>query len=274
MTGSAVRKSLAKIAVFDSGVGGLSIYQEMQRLLPPAHGIYCSDNAFFPYGTKADDVVTQRVVAVAKAMVAKYQPDIYVVACNTASTVALEALRRAIAIPVVGVVPAIKPAASSSKSKIIGLLATPATVRRPYTDQLIKQFASGVRVERVGSARLVAIAEESLRGALIDEREILREIKPLFVRDGDLQTDTIVLGCTHFPLLAKSFAKVAPWPVCWLDSGAAVAAHIKSLLPDYDPSGEAPDGAAVFTQADAAHAMLAEVLRSMHLARIEIMSVG
>ncbi len=271
-----VNSTVPRIVVFDSGVGGLSIYEEMRLLLGPAEYIYCSDNAYFPYGIKSDDVVTQRVIDVARALEEKFHPDVYVVACNTASTVALEPLRQSITASVVGVVPAIKPAAASSVSGIIGLLATPATIKRPYTDELINNFAPNTRVVKVGSAKLVGLAEDFLRGLPIDQAAVAAEIKPLFVKDADDKhgTDTVVLGCTHFPLLVDFLIKASPWPVRWLDSGPAVAARVKSLLPALGERGVlAPTGVAVFTRKDNTQRALLSVLERLNLTASQILIV-
>lgn len=276
MTGSTEAKSSTpRMVIFDSGVGGLSIYEEMRLLLAPAEYIYCSDNAFFPYGLKTEAVVTERVVAIGEALIEKFKPDLYVVACNTASVVALEHLRQKVSIPVVGVVPAIKPAAATSASKVIGLLATPVTVKRPYTDDLIQKFAADTEVIKVGSSRLVSIAEDFLRGLPVDTKAIAAEIKPLFVGEGERKTDTVVLGCTHFPLLVDFFAKLAPWPVRWLDSGPAIASRVKTLLPQLaGPRGECPAGTAVFTKADATQKALLPVLTRLNLRTHTVISVG
>jgi len=220
------------ILVIDSGVGALSICDELTRVLPQCRIVYVSDNAYFPYGTKPDQLVKDRVPTVVRSCLQNHPCDVVVVACNTMSTIALEELRAAVTIPVVGVVPAIKPAAQASKSKCIALLATPATVRRPYTLQLVKNFAEDCHVIMQGSTPLVEIAEAKLRGLEIDLEAVRREVAPIFA-DADargMKVDQIVLGCTHFPLLKAELNMVVPYAVTWVDSAGAVAQRTKAVM--------------------------------------------
>jgi glutamate racemase len=221
------------ILVFDSGVGALSIIHEIQLRLPQASITYASDNGFFPYGTKAEDALVERVHQVIAALIAHSQPDIIVVACNTASTVALPRIRRHFPQPIVGVVPAIKPAAAISHSKVIGLLATPATVARPYTHQLIQEFASNCRIITVGSSELVQLAEKKLRGEAVDLQQINPILAPFHQSDArDL--DTIVLACTHFPLLKTELRSCLPHIQHWVDSGDAIARRVAFLIQEHN----------------------------------------
>ena len=216
--------------VFDSGVGGLSVCQSIFAACPDVRIVYVADNAAFPYGTKSDEYLRMRIVKVLSEQYITHSPDILVIACNTASTLVLPDLRASLSIPVVGVVPAIKPAALASKTGVIGLLATSATVQRSYTDQLISEFAPQCNVVRVGSRRLVEIAEEYLRGLPVNERE-LREITSSFFEGGlSAPVDRIVLGCTHFPLLRAQLEAISPKGVEWIDSGDAVALRVRGLL--------------------------------------------
>lgn len=214
------------ILVFDSGVGGLSVATEIRRLLPALPQYYLMDSAAFPYGNKDDASLIARVLDVCCQAVAKHRPRLLVVACNTASTLALPALREALDIPVVGVVPALKVAASACPEGEIGLLATAATINRSYTDDLIRDFAAGCRVRRLGSAELVQWAEDWLAYG--------REPEGLFDHLNGWLTqpypvNQVVLGCTHFPLLREMLEKL--WPqVTWVDSGAAVARRVAQLL--------------------------------------------
>ncbi|NQD36980.1 glutamate racemase [Permianibacter sp. IMCC34836] len=221
--------ALAPVLVFDSGVGGLSIFADIAAALPSLPLVFACDNAFFPYGTKAEDELVERVDAVLHALIDRIQPRLIVIACNTASTVALPRLRSRFALPIVGVVPAIKPAAKLSRNRVIGLLATPATVQRPYTDQLIREFASDCTVIKVGSRELVQLAEAKLRGTHISV-EALQPILAPFFADPDRSADTIVLGCTHFPLLRQELAAAARQPVQWVDSGEAIARRVETLI--------------------------------------------
>lgn len=236
-------KAIPKIAVFDSGVGGLSVYSAIQSQLPFARYIYCSDTANFPYGRKADCEVISAVLEMADKITRKFHPDLLVVACNTASTVALDSLRSRFSIPIVGVVPALKPAALLSQTKIIGLLATPATIERAYTQNLIREFCQGLKVVKLGSSRLVELAEEKLSGKAISQSDIATEISPLFKT---LVPDIIVLGCTHFPLLLDELKACAP-QVGWLDSGAAIANRVVQLVGEQNSHAVSPLNTAVFS---------------------------
>ncbi|MFP5414522.1 MAG: glutamate racemase [Gammaproteobacteria bacterium] len=216
-----------KVLVFDSGVGGLSVLAAVCARAPGCDFVFACDNAAFPYGTKGEAELVERVDKVLHQLVRREQPDILVVACNTASTVALPRLRERIPTPVVGVVPAIKPAAALSATKVIGLLGTPGTVSRPYTRQLIADFAADCEVVCLGSSRLVDIAEQALRGTAPDSDELRTIVAPLFANPA---LDTLVLACTHFPLLAEALALAAPRPVHWVDSGDAIARRVLTLL--------------------------------------------
>lgn len=220
---------MARLTVFDSGLGGLSILRALRLALP--QGIswrYCADSAVFPYGRLSPEALESRVRAVMTALIAETAPDVLVIACNTASTGALAAVRADHPdLAIVGVVPAVKPAAALSASGVIGLLATPGTVASPYTDRLIAEHGNGGTVLRHGAAGLVRLAEESLRGHTPDPAALAAEIAPLFV---DPKMDAVVLGCTHFPLVAAELQAVAPWPVTWIDSGEAVARQTVRVL--------------------------------------------
>jgi glutamate racemase len=221
---------MKRALVFDSGVGGLSVLDAIVGAGAPLSIDYAADNAWLPYGEKSDDALRARVPALIGALVRAWEPDAVVIACNTASTIALDAVRAQVRIPVVGVVPPIKPAAALTKSGVIGVLATPATVTRPYTDDLIARFAADKRVVRFGSTALVAAAESKLSGADVDTRAIEEAIAGLFEAPGGEAIDVVALACTHFPLLARELAAAAPRPVAWLDSGAAVAARLMDVL--------------------------------------------
>lgn len=221
----------APILVFDSGVGGLSIVQALRERMPDLPLVYACDNAAFPYGLKSDTWLQQRVPQVIQALIDQLQPCLLVVACNTASTVVLPELRRQLSIPVVGVVPAIKPAALLTRTGQIGLLATPGTVSRPYTRQLIEEFAADCEVVSVGSSQLVQLAETFMAGGSVDDAALLAILEPLLAQP---RLDTLVLGCTHFPLLQPQLAQVATaagaghWQ--WVDSGAAITRRVLQLL--------------------------------------------
>ena len=226
--------------LFDSGVGGLSISAAIRSRLPDLAQTYLADDAFRPYGDKSEASLNIRIPSLLAPLCEVVQPDLVVIACNTASTTALPAIREALDIPVVGVVPAIKPAASGSALKRIGVLGTPGTVRRRYVDDLIERYAKDCEVRLQGSVTLVEQAERMLRGETVDESVIREAIMPLF--DGD-PIDAVVLACTHFPLLIEALKAQAPYPVSWIDSGAAVARRVESLLSKMPPKAERLDHA-------------------------------
>jgi glutamate racemase len=166
------------VLVFDSGVGGLSVYDEIRHLLPDLHYIYAFDNVAFPYGEKSEDFIVERVVEIVTAVQKRYPLALAVIACNTASTVSLPALREKFQFPVVGVVPAIKPAARLTANGIVGLLATRGTVKRPYTRELIDRFANECQIAMLGSAELVEMAEAKLHGQAVSLDELRRILRP------------------------------------------------------------------------------------------------
>ncbi|WP_336749803.1 glutamate racemase [Pantoea vagans] len=216
------------VLVFDSGVGGLSVYDEVRQLLPDLHYLYAFDNAGFPYGEKSETFIVERVVAIVEAITQRYPLSLVIIACNTASTVSLPALRERFAFPVVGVVPAIKPAARLTRNGVVGLLATRATVRRPYTHELVSQFAGSCNIEMLGSAELVELAEAKLHGEEVALDEVRRIVQP-WLRMAE-PPDTVVLGCTHFPLLREELQQVLPEGTRLIDSGAAIARRTVWLL--------------------------------------------
>jgi len=218
------------IVIFDSGVGGLSIYQEVARQCPQHNYVFVSDNQAFPYGTKSEAQLIERINAVVQGIDNHFAPDLLVIACNTASTIMLPLLREQYAYPIVGVVPAIKPAGEQSQSRCIGLLATRATIERSYTDNLIREFAADCAVLKVGSNALVKIAERKLQGESPDLGEIERILEPFWMTKN---LDVLVLACTHFPLLNKeieSIFKLKNHSLDLIDSGAAIAQRVSSLL--------------------------------------------
>lgn len=219
------------ILAADSGLGGLTIVAEIRKTLPQARLAYLCDNAFFPYGTRPDADLLAHFLGVMNQAIDRVHPDLIVTACNTISTICLPQLRAATSIPVVGVVPAVKPAAQQSRRKIIGVLATPATINRPYTDDLIQRYAADCAVLKIGSAELVEMAEAKLLGQAVDRDRLGRILAPFFDRPGDTRPDVIVLACTHFPLLQAELRAVGPADVAWIDSGAAVARRVVEVLP-------------------------------------------
>jgi glutamate racemase len=230
------------VVVFDSGLGGLTVYREAVKLRPDARYIYCADDACFPYSDQDEATLTARVLEVMDGIIARFRPNLVVVACNTASTVVLPQLRAQFQVPFVGTVPAIKPACAMSHTRLVSILGTEATVKREYTQALIRDFAGDCDVTLVGSGTLAGIAEASLRGEPVDEGAIAREIAPCFVVTGARRTDVVVLACTHYPLLLERLQRLAPWPVEWLDPAPAIARRVDDLLgpPQGSPAEEAP----------------------------------
>ncbi len=220
----------ATILVFDSGLGGLTVFREIVAARPDAAYVYVADDAGFPYGNMPEEALITRIVHVIGKAIAEHAPDLVVVACNTASTLALTELRARFKVPFVGTVPAIKPACAQSVSKRIAVLGTLATVGREYTRALIREFAAGCDVELVGSSHLAAFAEAELAGRPVDNAAIKTEIAGCFVEAGARRTDTVVLACTHYPLLTERFKTVAPWPVDWLDPAPAIARRVADLI--------------------------------------------
>jgi len=223
-----------RVLIFDSGVGGLSVAACVHEKLPHASIVYLADNAAFPYGEQPESVVIERCCALIAGALEHYPCDAIVVACNTASTVALPHLRAITGVPVVGVVPGLKPAAAKTLNRRIGLLATPATVRRPYIDQLIREFAADCQVERVGHPGLVQWAENLVRGVPVPQDELDSAVSGLF----DAGVDTVVLGCTHYPLLLESLKRSLPGVAFWVDSGEAIARRVAWLLAQAGPFEE------------------------------------
>ena len=227
------------ILLFDSGLGGLTVFQEVRAARPDANFIYVADDAGFPYGNLDEDRLIERVVDVAGRAISDSSPDLVVVACNTASTLALGELRAHFRVPFVGTVPAIKPACAQSTTKRVTVLGTQATVAREYTHALIREFGFGCDVHLVGSTRLAACAEAELAGAPVADAAIAGEIARCFIDKDGRRTDTIVLACTHYPLLLERFRANARWPVTWLDPAPAIARRVVDLMRTR-PNGELP----------------------------------
>ncbi len=258
------------ILVFDSGVGGLSILGHIRKLLPRAPIVYAADNGGHPYGTKSEAEIAARVPALLGRLVERYRPRIIVIACNTAATIALAHVRAALDLPVVGTVPAIKPAALASKTRAIGVLGTKATVRQPYVDKLVEEFGDDCIVIRHGSAELVGMAEAKLRGTPPDPDAMAAVMDMLFSQEGGDQVDQLVLACTHFPLLAEEIAAASPAGVTLVDSGEGIARRTAHLTQDQDWP-QAPTGRAVFTRADNTVDLLRPALAQYGLTEIDIL---
>ncbi|MBC8948458.1 MULTISPECIES: glutamate racemase [Xenorhabdus] len=271
-TTSDVNKTIRPtILVFDSGVGGLSVYQEIRQLLPDLHYIYAFDNEAFPYGEKTAEVIVERVVQIVDAIQKKHPLAVVVIACNTASTVSLPALRGRFSFPVVGVVPAIKPAAKLTCNRVVGLLATRATVNRDYTKELIARFATDCQMYAIGSAELVELAERKLHGKDVPLKELEKILKP-WLRMKE-PPDTVILGCTHFPLIAEEIAQVLPDGTRLIDSGAAIARRTAWLIKNReDLFSTTADNLAYCTKIEPSNEDLRPVLHELGFLTLEKLS--
>ncbi len=244
------------ILVFDSGLGGLTVYREIAAARPDADFHYVADDAAFPYGGLAEPALIARVVDLMGELIAAHRPDLVVIACNTASTIALPQLRRKFSVPFVGTVPAIKPACVAWVTRRVSVLGTEATVKREYTRALIRDYALDCEVTLVGSTKLAAYAEAEVAGAPAGDAALRAEIAPCF-RDNGRRTDTVVLACTHYPLLIERLRRLAPWPVNFLDPAPAIARRVTDLLGAAPAATEAGTARATFTSGRPPHAVLA-----------------
>jgi glutamate racemase len=246
---AAMPSPVPTILVFDSGLGGLTVFSEVLKARPDARFVYAADDAGFPYGRLSEPVLAARVLAVMERLIGLHDPQLVVVACNTASTLVLPHLRERFSTPFVGTVPAIKPAAAATRTGYVTVLATPATVARDYTRDLIETYAGGCKVNLVGSTKLAGIAEAELSGAPVSDEELLAELEPCFVADGGGRTDVVALSCTHYPLLLPRLERLAPWPVTWIDPAPAIARRVTQLIGPPVPGHEADENEtlAVFT---------------------------
>jgi glutamate racemase len=245
------------IVVLDSGLGGLTVLREVVKARPDAHYIYVADDVFFPYGHHGEEQIIARVVPMIGELIAAHTPDLVVIACNTMSVSVMAPLRAAYSVPFVGTVPAIKPACAASKTRRVSVLGTKATVKREYTQALIRDHAQDCEVTLVGSAELASLAEAALSGVEVADREIFAELAPCFVGDSEdrsARTDAIVLACTHYPLLMDRLVRLAPWPVDWIDPAPAIARRVADLL---GPAGSDVDhaGAEMIFTSGRSHAL-------------------
>jgi glutamate racemase len=239
------------LLIFDSGIGGLSVLAPIRALLPAAPIVYAADSAGYPYGTRSSAEIEARVPALLGRLAERVDPELIVIACNTASTIALDAVRAALDLPIVGTVPAIKPAAERSRTRAIGVLGTEATVRQPYVDRLAAEFAADCLVLRHGSADLVELAEAKLRGEAGDPAAYRRILEGLLGQPGGERIDTIVLACTHFPLVEAELAAAAPHPIAFVDGKEGIARRTAWLLRGKAWPDDPQEGLALFTGRDA-----------------------
>ncbi len=247
-----------KILFFDSGMGGLSVFTEVRKLNPDCAYYYLFDHEVFPYGEKSEAFLVARVTTLLNKVSACLAPDLIVIACNTASTVVLDQIRPSFPIPIVGVVPAIKPAGELSRKRKIALLATPGTVQRAYTQRLIANFAADCEVLRIGTVALVHLAENCLLSEVssyqhshqgssweehtvatigsglqlnvAQEQELRQILAPVTSLPSAQQPDVLILGCTHFPLLKDHIAEIVGPQIALVDSGAAIGRRVHTVL--------------------------------------------
>ncbi|MCZ7864801.1 glutamate racemase [Agrobacterium salinitolerans] len=248
-TSEAAADVMKPVLVFDSGIGGLTVLREARVLMPERGFIYVADDAGFPYGGWEEEALKARILSLFETLLQDYSPEVCIIACNTAFTLAGADLRaRFPDMTFVGTVPAIKPAAERTRSGLVSVLATPGTVKRAYTRDLIQSFATQCHVRLVGSENLARMAESWIRGEPVSDEAVLAEIEPCFIASDGKRTDIVVLACTHYPFMANVFRRLAPWPVDWLDPAEAIARRARHLVP-LPQDAEHPDGFdfAVFT---------------------------
>lgn len=256
---------MPRLLVFDSGVGGLSVAGEIRRQMPGAEIVYVADDNGFPYGNRKEGELGDHVVGLVGSLIEDHAPDAVVIACNTASTLVLPSLRARHAIPFVGTVPAIKPAAAQTKSGLVSVLATVGTMQRDYTRDLIQSFARSCDVRLIGSDRLAPLAEAFMCGMAIDEAAVEAEIGPAFVENDGRRTDTVVLACTHYPFLGEHLRRLAPWPVSWIDPAPAIARRVVSVVGDGGCRGGVPSGRTILTSGRSPPPALSPLLENLSL---------
>ena len=229
---TAAANELKPILMFDSGIGGLTVLREARVLMPERGFIYIADDAGFPYGGWEEQALKARIVDLFAKLLVQYDPEVCIIACNTAFTLVGADLRAAFPqMTFVGTVPAIKPAAERTRSGLVSVLATPGTVKRAYTRDLIQSFATQCHVRLVGSENLARLAEAYIRGDAVADEAVMTEIEQCFVDMDGRKTDIVVLACTHYPFMANIFRRLAPWPVDWIDPAEAIARRARSLVP-------------------------------------------
>lgn len=231
----------APVLLFDSGVGGLTVLEEVRKVLPQAPIVYAADSAGLPYGTKTEAQIAARVSGLLGRLTERLAPRLVCIACNTASTIALGMVREVLEVPVVGTVPAIKPAASLSQSGVIGLLGTEATIRQGYVDRLEAEFAQGRTLLRHAAPGLVEAAEAKLRGEAPDPRAVAAAVDGLRAMPGGERIDTVVLACTHFPLLQDELAASFGPGTRFVHGAEGIARRVAHLLEGQEFGRAVPD---------------------------------
>ncbi len=231
----------APILIFDSGVGGLTVHDALQAILPQAPIVYAADLAGLPYGSKSEAQIAARVAGLLGRMAERFRPRLVCIACNTASTIALGMVREVLEIPIVGTVPAIKPAASLTRTGTIGLVGTEATIRQAYVDRLEAEFAAGKRLLRIAAPEFVSLAEAKLRGRPVDPAPLRDIAQRLAAMPGGGDIDTLVLACTHFPLLADELRTVFGADTALVDGAHGIARRIAQLCEGHSFAKSAPN---------------------------------
>lgn len=238
---------------FDTGVGGLSVFAKVRAALPNAPMVYAADYAGLPYGEKSEMEVATRVCALLGRLSERFRPRLVVIACNTASVIALGHVRAVLGVPIVGTVPAIKPAALATQTGVIGLLGTNATIRQPYVDRLQAEHANGMIMLRHAAPELVYAAEAKLRGETPDMHVCRDAVAGLIGQADGQKLDAMVLGCTHFPLLVVELEQAArdlghDRKIAFVDGSDGIARRIKHLTADHAWPQTAPPGIFITTR--------------------------
>ena len=226
---------MTRLLVFDSGIGGLSVVREIRRTMPGAEIVYVADDDGFPYGAWEAEALAGHVVDLMGQLIERFSPDAVVIACNTASTLVLPPPRARFAVPFVGTVPAIKPAAERTQSGLSAFWRHLGRCGATTRAISFETFAQGCEVRLVGSEHLAPLAESFMRGGSVDDAAILEEIAPAFVEKDGRRTDVVVLACTHYPFLLEPFRRVAPWPVEWIDTAPAIARRTLAVAGESRP---------------------------------------
>jgi len=250
----------APLLIFDSGVGGLSVLAQIRQRIPLAPVVFAMDRAGFPYGERHEDDLTIRITALLGRLVERYRPRLVVIACNTASTIALASVRDVLDVPVVGTVPAIKPAVALTHSGVIGVLGTAATVRQRYVEDLTQRFAADCHVLRAGAPELVSHVEARLRGAPPNPAVVRASLALLTQQPHGQSMDTVVLACTHFPLVQDELAAASTAGMQFVDGALGIARRVEALVAGQVWPSHPVHGITVTTGTTRAHTAFAHSL--------------
>ncbi len=221
-----------KIGILDSGVGGLSVLREIYELLPGVPIHYVGDSSWCPYGNKTPEVINQRVFEITDYLI-EAGATLIVIACNSATIHSVGPLRNAYLLPIVGMEPGVKPAAEVTRSGVVGILATEASIAGEKFHQLVDNHARGIKVITRPCPRFVELVEQGTLDGPEAEAAVGEALPPLV----EAGADAVVLGCTHYPFLTGAIESQLPSGVTLIDTGKAVAKRVKSLLADA-PAGE------------------------------------